>query len=175
MTDHMESGSFHNTPPVSFKLASQKRPRRSGQIKVVVKGGVAFSTSVLCDISAEDELKAPLVVKKKNSCLPENVCTKPFQATSVKTVLFKVIILGFSEVPEFPISLMLSCLLTVKENSTICSFHCCLEREHKNTWFRKYIPFVVSQRALPSQVISSLSSFSKVCNKYFLHLLFMQN
>lgn len=38
VTDHMELGSFPNTQPVSFKLASQKRPRRSGQIKVVVMG-----------------------------------------------------------------------------------------------------------------------------------------
>lgn len=36
----MELESFQNTQPVSFKLASQKRPRRWGQVKVVVKGGL---------------------------------------------------------------------------------------------------------------------------------------
>lgn len=39
-TDHMELESFQNTQPVSFKLASQKQPRRWGQVKVVVKGGL---------------------------------------------------------------------------------------------------------------------------------------
>lgn len=61
----MESGSFQTLQPVSFKLASQKRPRRSGQIKSCPKGRVAVLTSASCDISGEDELKAPLVVKKQ--------------------------------------------------------------------------------------------------------------
>lgn len=163
VTDHMELGSFQTLQPVSFKLALQKPPRRSGQIKAVVKG-----ERCILDVCFVWHLRRGRAQGssrcQKNSCLPETMCTNPFQATLVKTVLFKVIILDSQRSPSFLSILCLAVCWLLKKNTPICSFMA-FKKGSAKTLCLGNTPFVMSQRAT-RLLTSHLPSETPPCSRF---------